>query len=88
MHDGRRVSTGWRHHIDMFMRDGQIMNYFEAWQAAKSVGVTGAGLRWPEMRTTNTEQREEALPLGGCSAIKLASEGFIVSPRLAQCQSW
>lgn len=78
-HDGREVAPA-AATIDMFMRDGEVMNFVEAWQSGKAVGVPGAialyqsahdehgKLTWAELFTP---------------AIRLATDGFEVSPRLA-----
>jgi gamma-glutamyltranspeptidase/glutathione hydrolase len=66
--------------VDMFMKDGEVMNFYEAWQSGIAVGVPGTVALYKRAH-------DEHGMLGWATlfapAIKLASEGFIVSPRLA-----
>ena len=78
-HDGRETAPAGAT-TDMFMSDGEVMGFFDAWQSGKAVGVPGAialyklaheqhgKLPWPDVLEP---------------AIRLATEGFEVSPRLA-----
>jgi gamma-glutamyltranspeptidase / glutathione hydrolase len=77
--DGRETAPALAS-IDMFMKDSEVMGFIEAWQSGIAVGTPGAvalyasahqmggRLPWPELFET---------------AIELASNGFLVSPRLA-----
>ena len=78
-HDGRESSPAGAT-VDMFMRDGQVMNFVEAWQSGKSVGVPGAIALYKDTHEQhgNLTWAEVLEP-----AIRLATEGFEVSPRLA-----
>ncbi len=78
-HDGRETAPAGAS-IDMFMRDGRAMNFVEAWQSGKSIGVPGAVALYE-----NTHREYGRLPWADLfgPAIKLATEGFIVSPRMA-----
>jgi gamma-glutamyltranspeptidase/glutathione hydrolase len=78
-HDGRETAPAGAT-VDMFMRDGKVMDFYEAWQSGIAVGVPGV----IAMYKTSHDQHGK-LPwktLFG-PAIKLAEEGFEVSPRLA-----
>jgi gamma-glutamyltranspeptidase/glutathione hydrolase len=65
---------------DMFMRDGEVMKFTEAWQSGVSVGVPGAVALYE-----TAHQRFGKLPWADLfqPAIELATQGFEVSPRLA-----
>jgi len=78
-HEGREVAPGGAT-IDMFMRDGVVMDYFEAWQSGKSVGVPGAVALYE-----SAHEQHGRLPWADIfePAIRLATDGFEVSPRLA-----
>lgn len=77
--DGRETAPALAR-IDMFMKDNEAMGFIEAWQSGIAVGTPGAvalyasahqmggRLPWPDLFET---------------AIELASNGFLVSPRLA-----
>jgi gamma-glutamyltranspeptidase/glutathione hydrolase len=78
-HDGREVAPAGAT-VDMFMRDGQVMDYVQAWQSGKAVGVPGAVALYGSAHDQHGRLSwEEVLQL----AIRLATEGFEVSPRLA-----
>jgi len=78
-HDGREVAPAGAT-VDMFMRDGEVMNYMDAWQSGKAVGVPGAVALY---KAAHDEHGK--LPWIDLfqPAIRLATEGFEVSPRLA-----
>lgn len=78
-HDGREVAPAGAR-ADMFMRDGEAMGFIEAWQSGLAVGVPGA------IAVYKAAHREHGkLPWQDLfePAIKLAEEGFVVSPRMA-----
>jgi len=78
-YDGREVAASGAT-VDMFMRDGQVMSFVEAWQSGKSVGVPGAVALYKY-----SHDQHGRLPWGElfAPAIRLATDGFEVSPRLA-----
>ena len=78
-HEGREVAPAGAT-IDMFMRDGVVMDFFEAWQSGKSVGVPGAVALY-----ASAHEQHGRLPWATvfAPAIRLATDGFEVSPRLA-----
>jgi gamma-glutamyltranspeptidase/glutathione hydrolase len=66
--------------VDMFMRDGEVMKFVEAWQSGIAVGVPGAVALYKRAHDAHG-----LLPWAELfqPAIKLARDGFEVSPRLA-----
>lgn len=78
-HEGREVAPSGAT-IDMFMNDGVVMDFFEAWQSGKSVGVPGIVALYESAHEQHgkLEWAQVLQP-----AIRLATEGFEVSPRLA-----
>jgi gamma-glutamyltranspeptidase/glutathione hydrolase len=78
-HDGRESAPG-AATVDMFMRDGQVMSYVDSWLSGKSVGVPGAVALYKSAHDQHGRLlwAEVFEP-----AIRLATEGFEVSPRLA-----
>lgn len=78
-HDGREVAPAGAT-VDMFMRNGEVMDFMEAWQSGKAVGVPGAVALYKR-----THEQYGKLPWAEIlqPAIRLANEGFAVSPRLA-----
>jgi gamma-glutamyltranspeptidase/glutathione hydrolase len=78
-HDGREVAPAGAT-VDMFMVDGEVMNYIDAWQSGKAVGVPGAISLYKAAHDEHGKLpwADVLLP-----AIRLATEGFEVSPRLA-----
>jgi gamma-glutamyltranspeptidase / glutathione hydrolase len=78
-HDGRETAPAGAT-VDMFMRDGEVMNFIEGWQSGLSVGVPGAVALYED-----THRKYGNLPWAALfePAIQLASNGFIVSPRMA-----
>ena len=78
-HDGREVAPAGAT-VDMFMVDGEAMNFFDAWQSGKAVGVPGAIAMY---KAAHDEHGQLSWPEVLEPAIRLATEGFEVSPRLA-----
>jgi gamma-glutamyltranspeptidase/glutathione hydrolase len=78
-HDGREMAPAGAT-VDMFMRDGEVMNFFEAWQSGKAVGVPGTIAMYKQ-----AHDEHGRLPWSEvlAPAIRLATDGFEVSPRLA-----
>ena len=78
-HDGREVAPAGAT-VDMFMRDGEVMNFFEAWQSGRAIGVPGAIALYKL-----AHDQHGKLPWADVfqPAIRLATDGFEVSPRLA-----
>jgi gamma-glutamyltranspeptidase / glutathione hydrolase len=78
-HDGREQAPAGAT-VDMFMRDGEVMNFYEAWQSGLAVGAPGAIALYETAHKEhgNLDWAELFQP-----AIRLAEQGFIVSPRLA-----
>ncbi len=78
-HEGRETAPAGAT-IDMFMRDGVVMEFLEAWQSGKAVGVPGAVALY-----RSAHDQHGKLPWKDifAPAIRLATEGFEVSPRLA-----
>lgn len=65
---------------DMFMADGNTMPYVRAWQSGRSVGVPGAVAMYKRAHDRHGKIPWEELFR---PAIRLAKDGFTVSPRLA-----
>lgn len=78
-YDGRETAPAGAT-VDMFMRDGKVMEFVEAWQSGMAVGVPGAVALYKSAHEVHGN-----LPWADLfqPAIKLAREGFEVSPRLA-----
>jgi gamma-glutamyltranspeptidase/glutathione hydrolase len=77
--DGRETAPA-HATIDMFMKDNEVMGYVEAWQSGKAVGTPGAVALY-----ATAHQAGGSLPWQTLfeTAIELAENGFLVSPRLA-----
>lgn len=77
-HDGREQAPSGAT-VDMFMKEGKVMGFFEAWQSGKAIGVPGAVAMYKHAHDAHGKLAWEKLfeP-----AIELASKGFVVSPRL------
>lgn len=77
--DGREMAPAGAK-ADMFMRDGEVINFFEAWQSGLAVGVPGAVALYKY-----AHDKHGRLPWSELfqPAIELARSGFEVSPRLA-----
>lgn len=79
-HDGRETAPA-AATADMFMRDdGKAMDYREAWQSGISVGVPGTVALY---KTAHSQHGKLPWEVLFDPAIKLAEDGFVVSPRLA-----
>lgn len=78
-HEGREVAPAGAT-VDMFMRDGQVMDFLESWQSGKAVGVPGAIALY---KSAHDEHGQLAWADVFQPAIRLATNGFEVSPRLA-----
>lgn len=78
-HEGREVAPAGAT-VDMFMQNGKVMNFFEAWQSGIAVGVPGAVAMYK-----SAHDQHGKLPWAELfePAIRLATDGFRVSPRLA-----
>jgi gamma-glutamyltranspeptidase/glutathione hydrolase len=78
-HDGREEAPAGAT-ADMFMRDGKVMGFLEAWQSGVAVGTPGAVAMYAAAHKEHGKLPWAALFQ---PAIRLADEGFVVSPRLA-----
>jgi gamma-glutamyltranspeptidase/glutathione hydrolase len=78
-YDGREMAPAGAT-VDMFMADGEVMNFYESWQSGKAVGVPGTVALY---KRAHDEHGKIPWAMLFAPAIKLAREGFIVSPRLA-----
>jgi len=78
-HEGREVAPEGAT-VDMFMRDGEVLNFYEAWQSGIAVGVPGTVALYK-----SAHEQHGKLPWSDLfqPAIRLATDGFEVSPRLA-----
>jgi gamma-glutamyltranspeptidase/glutathione hydrolase len=77
--DGRETAPS-KATIDMFMKDGNVMGFREAWVSGKAVGSPGAVALYKA-----AHERSGKIPWSDLFeyAINLAENGFEVSPRLA-----
>lgn len=66
--------------VDMFMRDGEVLDFYESWQSGIAIGVPGTIAMY---KTTHDKHGKLAWADLFQPAIALASAGFEVSPRLA-----
>ncbi len=78
-HDGRESAPAGAT-VDMFMRDDEVMDFFEAWQSGKAVGVPGAVALY---KSAHDQHGKLAWTEVLQPAIRLATVGFEVSPRMA-----
>lgn len=78
-HDGRESAPAGAT-VDMFMRDGEVMGFYDSWQSGIAIGVPGAVAMYKLAHDTHGK-----LPWVDVfqPAIRLATDGFEVSPRLA-----
>lgn len=78
-HDGREISASGAT-PDMFMQNGEVMGFLEAWQSGLAIGVPGVVALYED-----THRQYGRLPWATLlqPAIDLANEGFEVSPRMA-----
>ncbi len=67
--------------VDMFMKDGEVMPFLEAWQSGMAVGAPGAIALY---KMVHDEYGELPWATLFGPAISLAENGFDVSPRLAR----
>ena len=79
VYDGRETAPAGAAE-DMFVRDGKPMGFLEAWQSGLSVGVPGAVAMY---RLAHEDHGSLAWREVFQPAIRLATDGFAVSPRLA-----
>jgi len=78
-HDGREMAPAGVTR-DMFMKGSEVMGFMEAWQSGISIGVPGVIALYKHAHDLHGKLPWEVLFQ---PAIKLAEEGFEVSPRLA-----
>ncbi len=78
--DGRETAPA-RSTPELFIKDGRVMSFLEAWQSGRSVGVPGQVALYKAAH--EAAGRAEWASLFE-PAIDLATEGFEVSPRLAE----
>jgi gamma-glutamyltranspeptidase/glutathione hydrolase len=83
-HDGREMAPSGAT-VDMFMRDGEVLGFVEAWQSGLAVGVPGAVAMYKSAHDDHGK-----LPWSDLfqPAIRIAQEGFEVSPRIANNLPW
>jgi gamma-glutamyltranspeptidase/glutathione hydrolase len=83
-HDGRETAPAGAT-VDMFMQDGEVMEYREAWQSGLSVGVPGTIALYK-----SAHEEHGKLPWADIfqPAIRLATEGYKVTPRTANNLPW
>ena len=65
---------------NLFVEDGEVLGFIDAWQSGKSVGVPGAIALYKLAHDAHGQQDWAS---NFEAAITLAEEGFVVSPRLA-----
>ena len=78
--DGRESAPGGAT-ADMFVRDGEVMPFLEAWQSGLAVGVPGAVALY---KRAHDEYGQLSWAELFQPAIELAEQGFEVSPRMAK----
>ncbi len=66
---------------DLFIKDGEVMGFLEAWQSGRSVGVPGQVALYKAAHDAHGRADWQVLFQ---PAIELAQSGFEVSPRLAE----
>ena len=78
-HDGRETAPS-AATPDMFMKDGEVLGFMESWQSGLSVGAPGTVAMYK-----STHDDYGKLPWADLfePAIRLAKQGFEVSPRMA-----
>lgn len=78
-HDGRETAPS-AATPDMFMKDGEVLGFMESWQSGLSVGAPGIVAMYK-----STHDDYGKLPWADLfePAIRLAKQGFEVSPRMA-----
>ena len=77
--DGREIAPSGAT-VDMFMRGDQVMNFFEARQSGKAIGVPGAVALY---KAAHDQYGKLPWATLFAPAIELATDGFEVSPRFA-----
>ncbi|MCR9079374.1 MAG: gamma-glutamyltransferase family protein [Hyphomonadaceae bacterium] len=65
---------------NLFVEDGEVLGFLDAWQSGKSSGVPGAIALY---KTAHDVHGHNEWASNFDAAIELADEGFVVSPRLA-----
>ncbi|MEO1474205.1 MAG: gamma-glutamyltransferase family protein, partial [Pseudomonadota bacterium] len=65
---------------DLFIKDGDVLGFLDAWQSGRSVGVPGQVALYQAAHDAFGVSEWSSLFAEG---IRLAEEGFVVSPRLA-----
>ena len=83
-HDGREVAPAGAT-VDMFMRDGEVLGFVEAWQSGLAVGVPGAVALY---KSAHDDYGKLPWPDVFQPAIRLAEEGYEVTPRTANNLPW
>jgi gamma-glutamyltranspeptidase/glutathione hydrolase len=83
-HDGREMAPSGAT-VDMFMRDGEVLGFVEAWQSGLAVGVPGAVAMY---KSAHDDHGKLPWPDLFQPAIRIAQEGFEVSPRIANNLPW
>ena len=66
---------------NLFVEDGEVLGFLEAWQAGTSAGVPGAIALY---KTAHDAHGQNEWASNFDAAIKLAEDGFVISPRLAE----
>jgi gamma-glutamyltranspeptidase/glutathione hydrolase len=77
--DGREVAPSGAT-VDMFMRDGEVLGFVEAWQSGLAVGVPGVVALY---KSAHDDHGNLPWPDLFQPAIRLAEKGFEVTPRIA-----
>jgi len=83
-YDGREIAPSGAT-VDMFMRDGEVLGFVEAWQSGLAVGVPGVVALY---QSAHDDHGKLPWPDLFQPAIRLALEGFEVSPRIANNLPW
>jgi len=65
---------------NLFIEDGEVLGFLDAWQSGKSTGVPGAIALY---KTAHDAHGQNEWASNFETAIGLAEDGFVVSPRLA-----
>ncbi len=65
---------------NLFVEDGEVLGFLDAWQSGKSAGVPGAIALY---KTAHDAHGQNEWASNFNAAIQLAEDGFVVSPRLA-----
>ena len=83
-YDGREMAPAGAT-VDMFMQDGEVMGFVEAWQSGLAVGVPGTVALYKSAHDDHGRLawRDLFQP-----AIRLAEQGFQVTPRIANNLPW